>query len=136
MFVFWNQAKNVKRKDNPIRLMRQCGQCNKSAMFYECEKTDEFKLYGVIALKSDRTTVMQCGECLAVYKAEDDPDVQKHMERRKQTEDAAQAKESERAEAERRREEEKRQDEFRRKEAKKQKEIDDELADLKRELGQ
>lgn len=136
MFIFWNEVNNVKRKANPIKVRRKCSNCNNTAFFYECEKVEEFKLYGIINLKDKRTIVMQCGECLGVYKAEDDPELIKEFEKREENKKNKELAEREKRKEERQIEAAKKQKELEKQKKEKQKEIDQELEQLKKELEQ
>jgi hypothetical protein len=68
--VFGNSTK-TQRVAGGIRVERRCGQCGARATFYECEIVKSFRLYAFLNIYEDRERVMQCGECLALFKTDE-----------------------------------------------------------------
>lgn len=147
MFVFWTHNNDVKRKLLGQRVKRHCSKCNQDATFYECEANNNVKVFGMFDLYEKKEVVLQCGECLALFKADQGTlgpgDKSPADDHRSAAEEAKRQAE----EAKRRAEEEKRlQEEKARAEAaenarlsaaRKEREaaIDAELAELKKNLG-
>lgn len=121
MLVFWSTRNNVKRIPEGKREKHKCSQCGKTATFYECEVDKGVRLYFVIPVFGLLEKVMQCGECLAVFK-DDTPDKASQLQaQRLAKEEAAKEAEQKRIKDE----------EYKQREA----EVDDELAQLKKDLG-
>lgn len=121
MLVFWSTKNNVKRLASGKRATQKCSQCGKNATFYQCEVDKGVKLYGVLTLFGSQELVMQCGECLALFKDDTQDKAARAEAERLAKEEAAKEAERERIKDE----------EYKQREA----EVDDELARLKKDLG-
>ncbi len=121
MLIFWSTKNKVNRVLNGRKETHKCSACGKTATFYQCEVDKGVKLYGVVTLFGSQQKVMQCGECLALFKDEED-------EKLKGAEAERLAKEEAKREAERQKIKD---EEYKQREA----EVDDELARLKKDLG-
>ncbi|MDX2106011.1 MAG: hypothetical protein SFY67_06375 [Candidatus Melainabacteria bacterium] len=121
MLIFWSTKNKVNRLCDGRRETHKCSACQKTATFYQCEVDKGVKLYGVVTLFGSQEKVMQCGECLSLFKDEED-------EKLKRAESERLAKDEAKREAERQRIKD---EEYKQREA----EVDDELARLKKDLG-
>lgn len=121
MLIFWSTKNKVNRLSNGRRETHKCSACQKTATFYQCEVDKGVKLYGVVTLFGSQEKVMQCGECLALFKDQEE-------EKAIKAETERLAKEEAKREAERQRIKD---EEYKQREA----EVDDELAKLKKDLG-
>ncbi len=121
MLIFWSSKNKVNRLPDGRKETHRCSACGKTATFYQCEVDKGVKLYGVVTLFESQQKVMQCGECLALYKDEED---EKAM--RAETERLAKEEGKREALCQQIKDEE-----YKQREA----EVDDELAKLKKNLG-
>jgi hypothetical protein len=121
MLIFWSSKSKVNRLLGGRKETHKCSACGKTATFYQCEVDKGVKLYGVVTLFGSQEKFMQCGECLALYKDEED-------EKAMRAETERLAKEEAKREALR---QQIKDEEYKQREA----EVDDELAKLKKNLG-
>ncbi len=121
MLIFWSTKNKVNRLQDGRKETHKCSSCGKTATFYQCEVDKGVKLYGVVTLFGSQQKVMQCGECLALFKDEED-------EKAMRAETERLAKEEAKREALR---QQIKDEEYKQREA----EVDDELAQLKKNLG-
>lgn len=152
MFVFWTHNNDVKRRMFGKKVRRFCTKCNQEATFYECDINNSVKILGVFALWDKHESVLQCGECLALFKTDEQifddenakPPEQQGKDRVKRQEDEKrrQSEEAKRlAEEERRRAQEQVRQEAeaaaRLAEERQSREaaLDAELAELKKKMG-
>jgi len=148
MFVHLSNSSQIKPKRDGIKVKRRCEKCGAESTFVECEKTQDIKLYGLIAIWGSSTVVMHCTNCFENFKVDtlNDPQLkeafdarQKKAEaeaaaeaaRRKAEEDKKKAEEERLRKAEELKREQEREEERKRKDAV----VDKELEELKKKLG-
>lgn len=124
MVLWFGQEKKAKVVRGGERVRRRCPECGATTSFVECRVESKFTAYSVINLWDDQSTGYMCSACQSVMEMEDtlDPELTA-AEREALAQERARALEaarSERAQAK----------------ARQDAEIDDELAALKRKLGQ
>lgn len=114
MFVFFTNNSDVKRKLFGKKVKRHCPKCNRDATFYECDVNRSIKVMGVFGIWDKNEQVMQCGECLALYKTDEginadgaksaesgpDPSKQQEAEEKRREEEEKKLAEAERRKAE------------------------------------
>lgn len=149
MFIFWTHNNDVKRRMFGKKVRRFCTKCNHEATFYECDMNNSVKIMGMFALWDKHESVLQCGECLALFKTDEQisdtksPEQQEKDRAKRQAEDEKRQAEEAKRQAEEAR---KRAEELARQEAEaaarlaeerqaREAAVDAELAELKKKMG-
>lgn len=136
MSKIWKHGKVIKRKRGGLRVKTNCAKCSKETTLFECESIDELKIYGFVKIFDFSRIVMQCDNCGAILKANENPDVKDAFQMRRKKEEEKAKEEEARAqrklETEREKEQKKLMAEMEKKKAIEAKEIDKELEELKR----
>ncbi len=141
MFIFWTHNNDVKRRMFGKKVRRFCTKCSHEATFHECDINNSVKIMGVFALWDKHESVLQCGDCLALFKTDEQINDDDSAKSPEQQDKLKAEEEKRRVEEERKRaEEQARQEaetkarlaeEHRVREAA----VDAELAELKKKMG-
>lgn len=147
MFLWFGNKTSVQAVRGGRKVVADCPGCGATCQFHECRQKKSFNLYVVVPLLEDQQTVFRCTNCGGVFEmvAEPEAEVTADVANRRDRRAAEKARRKQQKLEERREREAKRLAEARRlaeqkrrqkAAAERERKIEDDLAALKRRMGQ